>query len=109
VATIRFYTDEHVARAVVHGLRQRGVDVLSVVEAGMLGATDLMHLTFASQEARVIFTQDNDFLKLHAAGVSHAGIVYAPQGTAVGDQIRGLLLIQQVLQSEEMIDHIEFL
>ena len=32
---IRFYTDEHVAKAVVPGLRQRGVDVLTVPEAGM--------------------------------------------------------------------------
>ena len=27
---VRFYTDEHVAKAVMHGLRQRGVDVLTV-------------------------------------------------------------------------------
>ena len=27
---IRIYTDEHVPRAVVRGLRQRGVDVLTV-------------------------------------------------------------------------------
>jgi len=37
---IRYYTDEHVAKAVVSGLRQRGVDVLTVPEAGMLGASD---------------------------------------------------------------------
>ena len=41
---IRFYTDEHVARAVVRGLRQRGVDVLTAPEAGMLGASDEEHL-----------------------------------------------------------------
>lgn len=35
----KFYTDEHVAKAVVKGLRQRGVDVLTVLEAGMLGAS----------------------------------------------------------------------
>ncbi len=27
---IRFYTDEHVPKAVVRGLRQRGVDVVTV-------------------------------------------------------------------------------
>jgi hypothetical protein len=36
---IKFYTDEHVSGAVVRGLRQRGVDVLTLVEAGMLGAS----------------------------------------------------------------------
>lgn len=30
---IRFYTDEQVARAVARGLRQRGVDVLTIPEA----------------------------------------------------------------------------
>jgi hypothetical protein len=40
VGTIRFYTDEHVPRAVVRGLRARGVDVSTVAEADMLGAAD---------------------------------------------------------------------
>lgn len=82
---IKFYTDEHVVRAVVRGLRQRGVDVLTVVEAGMLGASDEDHLERARNEERVIFTQDDDFLRMHAAGTSHAGIVYAPQQTAIGE------------------------
>jgi hypothetical protein len=57
-AKIKFYVDEHVSRAVVRGLRQRGADVLRVPEA--------------------------DFLRHHAAGVPHAGIVYAPPGTSIG-------------------------
>ena len=65
---IRFYTDEHVARAVVRGLRQRGVDVLTVPEADLLGASDDEHLRRARAEGRVVFTQDEDFLRLHAAG-----------------------------------------
>ena len=46
-----------------------------------LGATDEEHLTFALAEGRVIFTQDDDFLRLAAGGKVHAGIVYAPQHT----------------------------
>jgi predicted nuclease of predicted toxin-antitoxin system len=78
---IKFYTDEHVAKAVVRGLRQRGVEALTVLEAGMLGASDEEHLKRARNEDRVIFTQDDDFLRLHAAGADHAGIVYASQQT----------------------------
>ena len=37
---IKFYVDEHVATAVVKGLRQRGADVLTVLEAGLRGASD---------------------------------------------------------------------
>ena len=90
---IKFYTDEHVPPAVPNGLRQRGVDTLTAPEAGMLGAEDARHLALAVEQSRVIFSQDQDFLRLHAAGVSHCGIVYAPQHMPVGTVVRGLMLI----------------
>lgn len=68
---IRFYLDEHVPRAVVQGLRERGVDIKTVGEAGLLSAPDTAHLQRARAERRVIFTQDSDFLRLHAAGHPH--------------------------------------
>lgn len=107
--TIRFYTDEHVAPAVVRGLRQRGVDVLTVVEAGLLGASDETQLALAREQDRVLFTQDDDFLRFHAVGATHAGLVYAPQHTAIGTIIRGLMLIYQVLDAAEMHGHVEYL
>ena len=106
---ISFYTDEHVARAVIRGLRQRGVDVLTVPETGLLGAADEDHLERAQAEGRVLFTQDEDFLRLHAAGVAHAGIAYAPQGTPIGQIVRGLMLIHQVLEPDDMTGHVEYL
>lgn len=106
---IRYFTDEQVAKTVAHGLRQRGVDVLTTPEANKLSASDEALLTFALAEGRVIFTQDDDFLKLAASGKAHAGIVYAPQHTTIGDIIQGLMLIYQVLQAEEMAGNIEFL
>jgi uncharacterized protein with PIN domain len=106
---VKFYTDEHVGRAVVRGLRQRGVDVLTGPEAGLLGAADVQHLERARTEGRVLFTPDEDFLRLHAAGVVHAGIAYAPQGASIGDIIRGLMLIHQLLEADEMIGHVEYL
>lgn len=107
--SIKFYTDEHVARVVVRGLRQRGADVLTVPEAGLLGAADEEHMERARVEGRVFFTQDDDFLRLHAAGVEHAGIAYAAQGTPIGEIIRGLMLIYQVLEAEDMKGHVEYL
>jgi hypothetical protein len=108
-ALIAFYTDEHVGRSVAAGLRRRGVDVLTVPEAGTLGATDIDHLRFAAREGRVLFTQDDDFLRLHAQGMRHGGIVYAKQHTPIGDIIRGLMLIYHVLSPADMHDHVEFL
>jgi hypothetical protein len=106
---IKFYVDEHVATAVVKGLRQRGADVLTVQEAGLRGASDSEHLARAQADGCVLFTQDDDFLRMHAAGVPHAGIVYAPQGTSVGDIIRGLMLIHQLLDAKDMKGYVEFL
>jgi hypothetical protein len=41
--------------------------------------------------------------------VEHAGIVYAPQGTAIGDIIRSLMLLYQVLEAKDMRGHVEYL
>jgi uncharacterized protein with PIN domain len=106
---VKYYTDEHVARAVARGLRRRGVDVVTAPEADMLGATDEEHLRFATDQQRVVFTQDDDFLRLHAQGHKHAGIVYASQHTPVGSIVSGLMLVYQVLAPEEMYYHVEFL
>lgn len=106
---IRFYLDEHVPRAVVQGLRERGVDITTVGEAGLRSASDTAHMQRARAERRVIFTQDSDFLRLHAAGHPHCGIVYASQGTSIGETIHGLMLLHQVLDADEMEEHVEFL
>jgi len=106
---LKFYTDEHVHPSVVKGLRLRGIDVLTTKEADMLAASDEEHLSFANREGRVIFTQDEDFLKLHSFGFEHSGIVYAHQHTSIGRIVKGLVLIHQVMDSDEMENHLEFL
>ena len=106
---IRFYTDEHISRTIIKGLRQRGIDILTVPEAGMLGATDEQHLNLAREQGRVILTQDDDFLRLAQAGESHAGIVFLRGAATIGETVRGLLLIHQVMEPGEMEGTIEFL
>jgi predicted nuclease of predicted toxin-antitoxin system len=108
--TIRFHLDEHCDPAIALGLRRRGIDVTTTQEVGMLQATDEAHLRYALERGRVIFTQDADFLRLHAQGVRHAGLVYCHQQTrSVGEIIRTLELIWEVLEPEEMRDRVEFL
>lgn len=106
---IKFYLDEHVPKVVAKGLKRRGIDALTVSEADMLGASDEEHLIWALKEGRVIFTQDDDFLRLHTTKKNHAGIVYTHQGKSIGDIISGLTLIHQVLDSDDMENHVEFL
>lgn len=105
---IRLCTDEHVAPAVVNGLRRRGVDVLTAREAGILGAPDEEHLTLAVSQERVVFSQDDDFLRMHARGLHHRGIIYARQQTPTGQLIRAIILICQLLDDDDMRDHVEF-
>jgi len=75
MAAIRYYFDEHIAGAVAEGLRRRGIEVLTLTEAEMLGATDKAHFAFAREEGRTIVTQDDDFLRLAAQADDHAGRV----------------------------------
>jgi hypothetical protein len=91
VSSVRYYVDEHVGNTVVQGLRQRGVDILTVAEAGMLSATDEAQLGFA------------------ASGISDAGVVYTPRCTSIGPIVRGLLLIHNVLSAEDLVDRIEYI
>jgi predicted nuclease of predicted toxin-antitoxin system len=106
---VKFYADEHISKAVIRGMRTRGIDVMTVSDASMRSASDEAHMAYAASRRRVIITQDDDFLRLAAKASAHPGIVYAPQHTSPGDIIRGLLLIAQVLNSEDMDNHIEFL
>jgi hypothetical protein len=85
------------------------VDVLTVPEAEMMGASDEAHLALAFSQGRVVFTQDADFLRLAADGMAHSGIVYTPQHRVVGDIIRGLMSIYQVLEAEDMMGKVEYL
>ena len=82
---------------------------MTVTEAGMRGRNDEAQLAFALNAGRVIFTQDRDFLRLAASGVSHAGIVFTPQGAPIGTIMSSLLLICSVLSAEEMMGGVEYI
>ena len=102
--------DENVPSAVSSGLRRRGIDVITVHDAGLEGASDKTLLEYAKNNGRVIFTFDSDFLRLATKEEHHAGIIFTRQGTRSIKQVIGrLLLIQDVLTSEDMEGHIEFI
>ena len=107
---IKFHLDEHISQAIANGLRRRGIDVTTTPEQNLIGRSDEKQLDFAVSQKRVIFTQDTDFLILHHQGVSHYGIAYCKQRRkSIGEIIQGLILIWEVLEPEEMIDHLEYL
>jgi predicted nuclease of predicted toxin-antitoxin system len=92
------------------GVRRRGIDVTTTPEAKLLGAADPEHLAFAVSEKRVLVTFDSDFLGSAKSGEQHAGIVNRFQGNShIGEVIRGLELIWEVLEAEEMVGRVEYL
>jgi hypothetical protein len=113
--TIRLYVDEDSLRhALVRALRAQGVDVVTAIDAGMLGRDDADHLEYAISLDRVLFTRNvNDFPRLHkeylADGRTHSGIVITTQAQTVGDQLRGLLLLTGERSAEDMVDQLVYL
>jgi hypothetical protein len=106
---IRFHLDEHIPASIAAGLRRRGIDVTTSIESGLVGADDGAQLSFAASAGRVLVTHDADFLRLHSEGLAHAGIAYCEQGAQIGDMLRNLVLIHDLLSREEMAGKIEFL
>lgn len=108
--TIRFHLDEHGDPRIARGLRRRGLDVTTTVEAGLLSATDEEQLTYATSQGRVLFTQDADFLRLDATGVIHSGIAFGHEGTrSIGEIIRRRTLIWEIYEPDEMESRVEFI
>ena len=107
---IKFHLDENVTSAVVQGLRRRGIDVTTTPEKSLIGVPDKLQLEFAISQNRVIFTQDADFLRMNQANSNHCGIVYSHQGNkSIGEIIRGLILIWELLEPSDMIGKVEFI
>ena len=110
MVTIRFHLDEHVPHAIAEGLRRRGIDVTTTVDAGLRGASDAVHLAYALEQGRVIVTNDPDFLVLAQRDVPHMGIAYCDQERrSIGEMIRRLVLLWERHSAEALRGRIVFL
>ncbi len=108
--TIRFHLDENCSKAIAIGLRLRGIEVTTTPDAGLMGATDERQAAYCVTEGRVLFTQDQDFLRLDARGVAHAGIAFSAKDTkSIGEIIRGLVLIWELCEPHELSGRVEYL
>ena len=108
--TIRFHLDENCPAAIAEGLRRRGIDITTTLEAGLLMASDEEQTVYALAEGRVIFTLDKDFLRINAAGIPHADIFYCRQGKrSLGDIVQGLTEIWEIMEPGEMQNWLVYL
>ena len=116
LTAMRLHLDEDAdAHALLKALRDRGLDVTSSRELGLLRWSDEQQLTWAFQEARVIYTYNAaDFCRLHSQILRqqrhHAGIIIGDQQTlSLGDEMRKLLKIGESHTAVDLRDRLEFL
>ena len=102
--------DEHVPYPIVKGLKRRNLDVVTVQDVGLRSVRDERILEVARQQGRIIYTQDADFLRHHATGTEHGGILYHHLlAYPIGEAIRRVVLACEVYAPEELKNHVEFI
>lgn len=99
----------------VAALRSRGVEVVTALDAGLIGKTDQEQLAFATERECVLYTFNvSDFYRLHTQWTSvnreHAGMILAPQRRfSVGEQLRRILRLRASMSMASMRNKVAFL
>jgi hypothetical protein len=106
--------DEQVPKPITTGLRQRGVDVLTVQEDGRGGFADPLLVDRATELGRVVFSQDEDLpleaYRRQAEGINFSGVIYARQSqVSIGDCVRDLELIAKASEPQDCANCVEYL
>lgn len=112
--SVPYYFDHHVPGPLAHGLRIRGVSVLTAEEDGNKALEDDLLLERATTLGRILVSNDKDFRRIaaqwRAMGKSFAGVVaITDQHAAYGALIEHLLMIAVVYSPEEMTNRIEYI
>jgi Domain of unknown function (DUF5615) len=111
---MRIYLDEHVPRAIMLGLRLRGVDVLTVQEDGLAGFDDQVILDRATTIGHIVFTQDDDFLdeaaRRMALGIPFAGVIYCHQfWLSMGERVKDLHRLATCGVPDDFANRVQYL
>ena len=107
---IRFHLDEHIDPDIAHALRRVGIDVTTTIEAELRTTPDTRQWAYAQEEARVMVTCDDDFLRINKATQAHAGIVYFAGDTVpMGRVIDGLKRIHGTMSQGDMRGQVKYL
>lgn len=107
---IRFHLDEQVDPDIARALRQHGIDVTTTIDAGLRTVGDEQQLDFARRTGRILVTHDADFLRLAGQGLDHSGIAYCHKASrSLGEIIRSLILIYEILAPQDISGRVEYL
>ncbi len=113
MSAIALYLDEDVHPTLAAILRERGFDVLTASEAGMLGKSDPEQLEFAVRQGRAVLTHNiRDYVQLARQYAeqnrTHAGIIVSDQ-LPLRVLLRRTLKLLAALSAEEMTNRFEWL
>lgn len=98
---MKFLADENVDVPAVKALKKLGVDIVSVQELDKISQPDEGILDFCKENKRAIVTSDSDYLRLHAKGARHAGIVYLTKPLDTSRLIREIQKVSLMFESIE--------
>jgi predicted nuclease of predicted toxin-antitoxin system len=107
----RFLLDEHISPHVARGCQERALDVVSLAEAGVLGAYDLTIFRHAIAHRRIVVTYNTaDFARLLAdllrEGARIPGVVFVDARTIptadIGGSVRALVKLASLIEAGEV-------
>ena len=102
--------DEHIDYDIIAGLTRQGIDAVSAQQMGLDATDDAIILAEARRLGRVIYTGDDDYLRLDGSGIPHLGILHHhPLKYSIGEAIAAVELACRVFSAEEMRNRVEFL
>ena len=106
--------DVHIPAAISEGLRRHHLDVLISQDDGTREVDDTALLQRATDLGRLLFSQDQDLLRIarqwQSTGRSFTGLVFAAQqGTSIGQCIEDLELLVQCCTEDEVASQVIFL
>jgi len=112
--SLALYMDVHIPHAITHGMRRKGIDVLTAQDDGADELEDEALLNRASSLNRVLFTFDRDFLRdtslLQQADKEFAGVITIRSKRVSLQRCLGdLQLVCEVFEPEELANRVFYL
>lgn len=114
--TVRFVTDEHIARTLIVGLRREfeEIDIVRVQDVGSRTMDDPTILAWAAEQGRVLITHDSrtmpDFAHHRVAELSPMpAVLVVPTTMPIGVAIEELSAIASASESDEWANRVVYL
>lgn len=105
---VRFQADADLDGRVLRGLRRAApeIDIRSAADARLAGVPDPAVLRYASEQGRVLVSQDRRTMPVHfhqyvSTGAKSPGVILVREGVSIAAAIEELVLIWSVSEADE--------